>query len=466
MPSPTRARGLVALASFLVLVGGNRLLSADAEWPPAIKGAKDGTVTLKTDRFLDVPESVTTAAKKDGAAPFTVAKTAPAVDFAYHRDLGPNAVGRRLWSSWGDICLASDGRVYVAIGDHGDDVGGDARCFVYRWDPARKVLEQIVDLNQVIPPQKGQPAWSKVHAKIDEAPDGAILFCCTLNDGNRASQPAYKWTEKLPGGQLYRFDPKTGKTSVLADLPAKRCTATSLIDRERQIWWCNLEAGAGGALWGLDLRTKKPVFQAEDGSMGFNRNFALARDGSIVFNGKDELWKCDPAKKTVTATKSAFKNSPGMRSSSRESKDGWIYGTSHRAGELFRYRPADDKLETLGPAWLTGDYITVTELSPDERFLYYLPGAHGQAFRTGTPVIQYEIATGKRKVLAFLAPAFEKETDYVPAGTYGVKISADGGTLYVNFNGHAGDAARPRAMKPNGFGLCGFAAVHIPASER
>ena len=76
------------------------------------------------------------------------------------------------------------------------------------------------------------------------------------------------------------------------------------------------------------------------------------------------------------------------------------------------------------------------------------------------------LESGKRKVLAFLAAAFEKEHDYVPAGTYGVKISADGGTLYVNFNGHAGEKTRPKAMKPNGFGLCGFVAIHIPASER
>ena len=98
---------------------------------------------------------------------------------------------------------------------------------------------------------------------------------------------------------IYRFDPKSGQTTVLANLPAKRCTATSLLDRERQIWWCNLEAGTGNALWALDLRTGKPVFQAEDGSMGFNRNFALARDGSIIFNGKDALWKYDPAKKSL-----------------------------------------------------------------------------------------------------------------------------------------------------------------------
>jgi sugar lactone lactonase YvrE len=457
---------LIVLGSLLAAVGSLNAADNPTAWPPELKGARDGTVSLNSELFLHVPDSVEAARKKDGAAPFVVARTPPMVELALHRDLGPDAVGRRLWSSWGDICVAGDGRVYCAIGDHGDDVKGDARCFLHRWDPRRHILERIVDMNEVIPPQPGQPAWSKVHARIDEGPDGMIYFSCTLNDGNRASQPAYRWTDRLPGGQLYQYDPRTGKTSVFADLPARRCTATSVLDRARNIWWCNLEAGNGNALWALDLRTKKPLFQAADGSMAFNRNFAMARDGSIYFNGKDGIHRYDPARKEIVATKSSLGNSPGMRSSTRESKDGSIYGTTQGSGQLFRYRPAEDKLELLGPAWLTGDYVTVTELSPDERFVYYLPGAHGQAFRSGTPVLQYEIATGKRKVLAFLAEAIEKEHDYVPAGTYGMKVSADGGTLYVNFNGHAGEKTRPRAMRPNGFGLCGFAAIHIPESER
>ena len=106
------------------------------------------------------------------------------------------------------------------------------------------------------------------------------------------------------------------------------------------------------------------------------------------------------------------------------------------------------------------------ELSPDERFLYYLPGSHGRAWQSGTPVIQFDLASGHRKVLAFLAPAIESRTDYVPAGTYGMKVSADGSTIFVNFNGHPADAIRPAKMKPIGFGLTAFAAIHIPASER
>jgi hypothetical protein len=422
-------------------------------------------VAIRSPGFLEVPAGVGAARREPGAADFTVAAEPPTVDFAFHRDLGPDAVHRRLWSSWGDIAMAGDGRVYCAIGDHGNDAGGDARCFLYVWEPAQKTLTQIIDMNRVVAAQPGQPAWSKVHAKIDEGRDGKIYFSCTLNDGNRAGAPQFHWTDQLPGGQLYQYDPATDRTAVFANLPSRRCTATSRLDRDRHVWWCNLEVG-GNALWCLDLATRKPLFQASDGSMGFNRSFALGRDGSVYFNGPDRLMKYDRVAARIVPTQSSFGDSPGMRSATRESADGCIYGTTHGTGQLFRYRTAADELTLLGPAWLKGEYVTVVELSADERFLYYLPGAHGGAFRSGTPVVQYELATGRRKVLAFLATVFGPEIGYVPAGTYGMKLSGDDRTLYVNFNGHAADRLRPQSHKPNGFGLCGFAALHIPPTER
>src|SRR4051812_1299873 len=158
MPLTRREALLGGLAA---LVTARAAAQESPPWPPPLQGATDGTVTLRTDAFLDVPESVRMMREQDGVAPFTVATAAPTVDLAFHRDLGPNARTRRLWSSWGDIAVARDGRVYCGIGDHGDDVGGDARCFLYRWDPARKALAQVVDMNRVVPPRPGQPAWSK-----------------------------------------------------------------------------------------------------------------------------------------------------------------------------------------------------------------------------------------------------------------------------------------------------------------
>lgn len=436
-------------------------------WPPTLPGHRAGTVTLKTDDFLKVPPDVDSTRGEKGNATFVMAKVAPSVDLAFHRNLGPNATQRRLWSSWGDICLAKDGRVYVGIGDHGKDAEGDARCFLYRWDPKSKMLTQIVDMNVVVPHRKGQPAWSKVHAKIDEGPGGNIFFSCTLNAGNRAGDPRYQWTDKLPGGQLYQYDPKTNRVGVFASLPPKRCSATSRFDAERNIWWCNLEAGEGDALFGLNLRTGEKVYQGADGEVGFNRNFALANDGSIYFNGEEgKLLRLDPSTKTVKDTGVTFPDSPGVRASSRSTRDGVIFGTTHRTNQLFRFETKSNEMKLLGPTWGQGQYTTVMVLSPDERFLYYLPGSHGQAFKYGTPVVQYEIATGTRKVLAFLAPAFEKHLQYVPGGSYGVKLSKEGGTLYINFNGHAADAIRPSSMKPIGFGLCSFAAISIPFAER
>lgn len=444
----------------------SRSVADDPSWPPELKGALKGTVTLRSQQFLQVPESVAAARGKDGAAPFDVAQTPPVVDLAFHRDLGPDALSRRLWSSWGDICVARDGRVYCGIGDHGNDVGGDARCFLYCWDPKLKTLTRVVDVNAIVPRQPGQPAWSKIHAKIDEAPDGTILFCGTLNDGNRAKLPVYQWNDALPGAQLYQYDPRTGRASVFANLPPKRCTATSLLDHERNIWWCNLEAGDGNALWGMNLITKQPVFQSADGAVTFNRNFALLADGSILFNGDGGLWRYDAKAQKLVKTKSAFPGAPGMRCSTVESKTGFIYGITHQTNELFRYHVGRDELQMLGMNWLTGLYTAVCVLSPDERFVYYLPGAHGQAFKDGTPVVQYDVATGRRKVLAFLANVFEHDCGYVPGGTYGIKLSADGQTLFANLNGHAPDSVRPAFMKTKGFGLCAFAAIHIPASER
>jgi len=437
----------------------------ETPWPPAPMAAK-GPVTLTTPEFLIIPPIVSARQTGGGIVAFDMAKEPPSVDLAFHENLGPDAIHRRLWSSWGDICVASDGRVYCAVGDHGNDAAGDARCFLYRWDPKEKSLTQIVDMNKVVPPQPGQPAWAKVHARIDEGPDAKIYFSCTLTAGQRAGDPKYAFNDTLPGGQLYRFDPSTGNTEVFANLPPRRCTATSILDRTRNIWWCNLEVQNGDSLWGIDLKAKQQVYRGAEGSVGFNRAFALLRDGQILFNGPSTLARLDPATGTIHPTKTHTEGSPGMRSATRESRDGHVYGTLQITHQLYDYAVARDELKLLGPTWLEGEYTAVCELSPDERFLYYLPGSHGGAWKNGTPVIQYNLATGRRKVLAFLEAAVEHSLDYVPAGTYGMKISGDGSTLYVNFNGHAADRIRPTTMKPIGFGLTAFAAIHIPQAER
>jgi sugar lactone lactonase YvrE len=471
----------------------------DIPWPPVLPGAVNGTVTLKGQDLLIVPDAVAELAKDPESAPFIVAKTAPVVELAYHQPLPDAALNGTGWTSWGDIGVAPDGKVYSAIGNHGKDAEGQGKSLLFSWDPKTKTLSKVLDLADVTKRTRGdEPTWSKVHAKIDVTADGSVYLTGTLNAGQRASDlTRYKWSESLPGGQLYKYDPATGKASVVTNLPPARVSATSLLDSKRNRWWCNLEAGpenAQNALLAIDLKTGKGLFQTPNGVVGLNRAFALANDGAIYFNGIPEprgpepivvppapgkrapkpparivdtpIMKVDPNTGKVSKTQSLFLGSPGMRSATEEGPDGWVYGSTQSTGQLFRYSPSADTLELLGPDFLKGNYTTVMVRSPDGKYLYYLPGAHGGAVKIGTPVMQYEIATGKRKVIAFLGKAFLDATGYTPGGTYGVKLSADGSTLYANLNGHGSDKDRHPKMRANGFGLTSFIAVHIPESER
>ncbi len=460
MPIRLTAR---ALAISLLLC--RAAATAGESWPPPMPGASNGTVIVRSELFLQAPSSVVAAARKEGAAPFDLAHVPPVVELALHTNLPDAALNGTGWSCWGDIGVASNGAVYCGIGDHGDDAGGTARAYLYAWDPEAHALRQVADLNAIVPRAAGEPAWSKLHARIDEGPDGGIYFTGTLNDGARAPDPKHKWSDAIPGGQLYRYDPAACRAEVFANLPARRCTATCILDRDRNTWWCNLE-GPSNTLFALDLATRKPAYTSPEGAVAFNRNIALTRNGSVLFNGRGGFWLYDAKRQRLAQTRTSLGSNVNMRASTAETRDGWIYGVTHSPGRLFRYSPRKDKAEMLGPDFLKGEYTTVCVLSPDERFVYYMPGAHGNAAKLGTPVIQYDIARRQRKVLAFLKEPLEAAGRFVPGGTYGVKISADGSTLYANLNGHPAAAIRPAKMKQDGFGMTGFVAIRIPESER
>lgn len=519
-------------------VNGQKTSSIDATtsvpWPPALPGVVDNTISLSSRDLLEVPATMSPPDRGE-AVPFVVAETPPQVDLYFHGELGPDAATRRLWSSWGDLCVAKEGRVYVSIGDHGDDRGGDACCLVHCFDPKTKQFRRVVDMNEVVPPRPGRVAWSKLHAGLHEANDGKIYFTCTLNDSRNAGKPEFVWDESLPGGQVYQYDPTTGKTVAHLSLPAARNASESLFDPRRNRWWCNLEGGDPNEerLWGVDLTTKK-ISEAPPGSMALRRAFALADDGSVFFNSDGPATRqfqqeqaaqavaLKVAKAKVVAERAAWTQavaeakqrgekspaaparvpvppaatppdesgrilkwdanseqivdvgirlpgSPGMHvNPTRESSAGHIYGVLWNTAQLFRLSVKDNTLTMLGLPWSNhSDTIHVMELSPDERFLYYLPGGHGGGRFIGTPVVQYEIATGRRKVLAFLGPAFAKACEYTPAGTYGLGLSTDGGTLYVNLNGSPSDRFLPPGKtNGGGFGLTSFAVIEIPESER
>lgn len=500
---------LLIIAMFVLAVLNPFNSTAQGTWPPKLPGAnKNGVVTINSPSLLKIPSAVQHVLDSTSNAQLTVAKNVPTVELAYHDQLPHEAFNGTGWSSWGDICVASDGKVYSGIGNHWKTDKGES--YIYNWDPAVKTLKKVADVNKINEAAEGDVRFSKVHAHIIEGRDKKIYFTGTLDDGGKAGNEEMlkKWNSKIAGGKLFQYDPKTGKSIVYADFPQARVTATTKYDPQRNILYCSLEGSPDGFAFGaFDMSTKKWIYNGPPAEVsGQDRNFMLDSKGNVYFNGPEStshadlrkksfakmqegnlippsmlpgkkkgrlnknakayttLWKYDPRTNKVTPTNTYF-TSIGFRSSTIESKQGYIYGST-MGGELFRYSPSNDKVEILGSNFLVdGEYITVCDLSPDEKYIYYLPGAHGSAGFSGTPVIQYNIATGIQKAIAFLHDPMNKNLNYAPGGTYGMKISQDGSKLYIGLNGAPSEGLRPKGLH-QGFGLTSFAIINIPLAER
>jgi hypothetical protein len=103
------------------------------------------------------------------------------------------------------------------------------------------------------------------------------------------------------------------------------------------------------------------------------------------------------------------------------------------------------------------------ELSPDGRFAYYAPGAHGSGARIGTPVVQFDVKTKERKVVAFLNGVCRDRLGYNIGGSYNLKVSADGGRLFVTLNGAKVVAG---ARREETFGVPSVVVIDLPKEER
>ncbi|MCP5118247.1 MAG: hypothetical protein GY953_46120, partial [bacterium] len=147
-----------------------------------------------------------------------------------------------------------------------------------------------------------------------------------------------------------------------------------------------------------------------------------------------------------------------------EAKDaeGAFWCFSHR-GTFFRFYPTEDRTELVGVNWgASGKYVANIKTSPKGRYLYYLPGADRKAYQYGTPVVQYDTRTGRKKVLAFLHDYYLSEYGYSAEGTYGLELDAKGESLFFFMDGRftTRGEAKTGIRRPSMFH------VQIPASER
>jgi hypothetical protein len=152
----------------------------------------------------------------------------------------------------------------------------------------------------------------------------------------------------------------------------------------------------------------------------------------------------------------------GLRACTEETPDGKVYTVSfpQRAGgaQFYAFDVRSERATRLGPAAVgVNQYIASLKADPAGRYLYYVPGAHGGSDQDGSAVVQYDLRTGRKKVLCRLHPLFEQTCGVIPKGTYALAVDERGERLFITWNISRGTRA---------WDCCGLTVVHIPASER
>jgi hypothetical protein len=442
---------------------------ASLSWPPELpKGKK--VVTDKSSEFIVKPEHVQL---EEGVE---IAKEPPTIDFLYFPGQSHNS---RLWSVWGDGSTFGS-KYYTSFGDHDAPRG---EVLVYEYDSKKKKLRLLMDLREFLEQPGMQPedmdyTPSKIHSRTDIGNDGWVYFSThrgSVKD-NTTDARGYK------GDNIHRLNPKTGEKEIVARYPMPKHTIPAgILDPERLIFYGGTAQGNDApdkGVWFIayDVKNKK-LLKREPG--GFNRYAIFSESTGCVFwrelskgtgdKGDEDFGgrKYDPKTNRITPCPQA----PVVRAVTYETKNGIVYGFTGSHGglvenkrDMWAFDVNNETLKILGPGMVgSQSYVTTMDLDPvTERYVYYVPGAHGGCVKDGTPVVQYDIKTNKRKVIAFLSEFYAEKYGYTPDGTFSTALSPDGSILFITWNG----SRLPDAEGASDWDTVAMTAIHIPKSER
>ncbi len=413
---------------------------------PSLPGGQE-VATIESADLLKKPESLLDGVK--------VAKTAPRVEFRFFP--GQTYEGDP-WSIWGDSSF-SNGKYYSAIGDHAAPRGN---AFVFEYDPATKTLRKILDIQQTLKMPEGHYVPGKIHSRSELAADG-WLYCSTHRGSPRVTTDQYHYE----GDWILRCNPATGAMESVVHAPVKKhAIPNGMIDPQRLIFYggtapsITLEKTEGIQFFAYDLKNKKLLYSGPNGPA---RAMILSSStGRVYFTPVHQdspLMRYDPASGQPPQE---IPGQIGIRATTNETPQGIVYSVSQgnpmNPSTIFAFDCKTEKVSVLGPSSVASNhYIATIKADPSGRYLYYIPGAHGGAERDNTPVVQYDTQTKQRKVIAFLAPAFQQQVNCVPSGTYGLALDDKGETMFVTWNVNRGTKV---------WDCCGLTVIHIPASER
>jgi hypothetical protein len=352
----------------------------------------------------------------------------------------------------------------------------DAHLHILAFDPRTKKISLSAEINTLLGAKRGAFADGKIHGRLDFF-DGPWLWFCTY--WAKYPEPSSEdYATGYSGGHIGRYNVGTG---VVVDegVPLPHASWPShIVDEARGRLYA---AGHFGEFLAWDIKARKTISAGRlpDGMSWGNRVLLLDEPTGSVYSGETSggdpafpLIRYDPETNTFENLRlpmppdEAGARRPVRAHTDRRGADGLFRAVTEN-GVLFTFDPVKKTIAPLGPCWPgTRRYTTSIASSPGGRFLYYLPGAHGDSFKDGSPLVQYDTRLGRNKVLAFLGPALLAKYGYLVGGTYSVVADARGEILYVIMNGAFRDPTDTTPLPDQAFGSPVLLVIPVSKEDR
>ncbi|MFC1608406.1 hypothetical protein ACFL47_10605, partial [Candidatus Latescibacterota bacterium] len=335
------------------------------------------------------------------------------------------------WANWGRVSRSDDGRFFFSVSDHR---GYGAHINIYEYVPARNdLVHKVIDFGETVGWTPSSITDGKMHGYPGIMPDGTMWAASHYGVYPDSSW----WANGYRGSWLISYNIYTHKTENWG-IP---CVGSWLpffnLDRERG----RFAATSGSTMffcWDTINKRTRYAGYPPNGWIWWNR-------GMLLDETTGKFWSFDSADKqrrfmSFDPEYNTFVRyevpSPGMRGyTDRRAMDGWYYCSDGAKG-LYRFNPNgfDGPVsEPLGITWEGTHDVRQMVVSPKGRYVYYLP--HWIPKSGGSPLVQYDVMTGKKKAICWLAEYYFAEYGYWPFGSFGMEISEDGSSIVIVMNG-------------------------------
>jgi hypothetical protein len=335
------------------------------------------------------------------------------------------------WTQWGQGLALDDGRFISAIGDH---LGPDGNSYLFVYDPDTGRITRFADVLSQVDHEDGAWGYGKIHGQIVAGRCGEAYFATYWGTDKNL-----KYARGYEGDLLFRLDTASLELESLGvPVPQHGIPSLSGLGGNKAVLYgeaptptrADAQGSTQGAFFVYDPRDEEVAFQADDERLNGFRNVLVTDDGTAYLAAAGgRLLVYEPGADELRMSPERL---PGgrLRASTHPAPDRTVYGVTEKPEHLFALRP-DGSIDDLGGA---RGYTASIAVDPKGERLFYVPGAHGDSWEQGTPLIAVDTETGEQEIIVELNDVVGRELDLTLGGSYSVAVDPSGDRVYVGLN--------------------------------